>query len=139
RNEEHQWYQAANARCSKGLLIIEGRREQKRNPNYQPGSRDWRRNREFAEYTAASLKTEGKHTWQYGRFEMRARIDTRAGLWPAFWTLGAATSWPQSGEVDIMEFYNSTVLANVCMPAAATGYTCNWQSKTQSLSSLGSG
>src|SRR5437762_1699506 len=70
RNEEYQWYQAVNARCKKGLLILEGRRERTRNPNYAPDSKDWRRNREFAEYTAASVKTEGKHAWQYGRFEM---------------------------------------------------------------------
>ena len=38
-----------------------------------------------------------------------------------------------------MEYYNSKVLANVCMPSAATGYNCNWTSKTQSLSSLGAG
>lgn len=28
RNEELQWYQPENAWCEKGLLIIEGRREQ---------------------------------------------------------------------------------------------------------------
>src|SRR5258708_35554368 len=48
---------------------------------------------------------------------MRARIDTRLGSWPAFWTLGTAidrVGWPESGEVDIMEYYTGTVLANVC-------------------------
>jgi len=139
RNEELQWYQPDNARVQGGMLIIEGRKQQVANPSYMAGSTDWKRSRQFADYTSSSLTTSGKREFQYGRFEMRARIDTRTGSWPAFWTLGAATSWPQSGEVDIMEFYNSTVLANVCMPAAATGYTCNWQSKTQSLSSLGSG
>ena len=83
RNEELQWYQPQNARVEKGLLVIEGRRERKANPTYEPGSTDWRRSREFGEYTSASLLTRGLHTWQYGHFEMRARIDTRAGLWPA--------------------------------------------------------
>lgn len=50
----------------------------------------------------------------YGKFEMRARIDTRSGSWPAFWTLGATRGirWPACGEIDIMEFYTGTVLAN---------------------------
>ena len=43
RNDEAQWYQPENARCEGGMLIIEGRRERKRNQNYQPNSADWRR------------------------------------------------------------------------------------------------
>ena len=34
RNQEIQWYQAANATCAKGVLLIEGRRENFNNPNY---------------------------------------------------------------------------------------------------------
>ena len=49
----------------------------KANPRYDAGSPDWRRSREFAEYTSSSLMTRGQHSWQYGYFEMRARIDTR--------------------------------------------------------------
>ena len=79
RNEEDQWYQQDNARVEGGVLIIEGRREQKANPNYQAGSSDWKRNRQYAEYTSSSLNTSGLHSWQYGRFEMRGRIETRAG------------------------------------------------------------
>lgn len=71
RNNELQWYQPDNARCENGLLIIEGRREKKRNPRYDPNSKDWRRNRQFAEYTSSSLLTRGIHSWQYGRFVMR--------------------------------------------------------------------
>ena len=37
RNEEAQWYQQDNARVEGGVLIIEARREQKANPNYQAG------------------------------------------------------------------------------------------------------
>jgi beta-glucanase (GH16 family) len=88
RNEESQWYQPENARCEGGLLIIEARRERKPNPTFDPRSPDWKRSRDQAEYTSASLTTKGLHRWQYGCFEMRARIPTRIGLWPAFWTLG---------------------------------------------------
>lgn len=122
RNEELQWYQPDNARCEKGLLVIVGRRERVTNPRYQSGSRDWQRKRKKAEYTSSSLHTRGLHQWRYGRFEMRARIDTRAGLWPAFWTLGTARPWPHCGEIDIMEYYRGMLLAN-----AAWGDARRWK------------
>jgi len=114
RNREYQWYQPDNARCEDGLLVIEGRRQRVKNPNYDPNSRDWKRNRQYAEYTSASLRTRGRREWTYGRFEMRGRIKTEPGLWPAFWTLGTARGWPGCGEIDIMEYYRGLVLANAC-------------------------
>ena len=121
RNRELQWYQPDNARCENGLLIIEGRRERKRNPRYKPNRNNWRENRQYAEYTSASVTTKGLHNWMYGRFEMRGRIDTRAGLWPAFWTLGVKGRWPNNGEIDIMEYYRGMLLAN-----AAWGTEKRW-------------
>jgi beta-glucanase (GH16 family) len=94
------------------LLVIEARRERVANPNFDPRSDRWQRNREFAEYTSACLLTRGLHEWRFGRFEIRARIDARAGLWPAIWTLGSARRWPGCGEVDIMEYYRGDLLAN---------------------------
>ena len=114
RNQEHQWYQPENARCENGLLVIEGRRERVRNPDYNPNGSGWKQTRQFAEFTSACLLTKGLHKWIYGRFEMRGRIDTRNGLWPAFWTLGSARPWPGCGEIDIMEFYQGKLLANAC-------------------------
>lgn len=114
RNRELQWYQPENAFCKNGWLVIEGRREKKPNPNYRPQSRRWQRNREYAEYTSACLKTRGLHEWLYGRFEIRAKIDARCGLWPAIWTLGSARGWPGCGEIDIMEYYDDSLLANAC-------------------------
>jgi len=113
RNQELQWYQPQNVHVENGFLVIEARRERKANPSYDAGATDWRRSREFAEYTSASLMTRGLHSWQYGYFEMRGRIDTRAGLWPAWWTLGTSGRWPHNGEIDIMEYYRSMLLANV--------------------------
>lgn len=124
RNRELQWYQPENARCENGLLIIEARRERKQNPGYKPNSENWRENRKYSEYTSASLTTKGLHNWMYGRFEMRGRIDTRAGLWPAFWTLGTKGRWPSCGEIDIMEYYRGTLLAN-----AAWGSEKRWVPK----------
>lgn len=112
RNQEAQWYQPENAWVENGNLIIEGRRERVKNPNYQPGSNDWRRNREYAEYTAACVKTWKKQQWKYGRFEIRAKIQARPGLWPAIWTLGWTQPWPGCGEIDILEYYDHSILAN---------------------------
>jgi beta-glucanase (GH16 family) len=116
RNQELQWYQQDNANCKGGVLLIEGRREKVSNPRFAPGNQNWQASREFAEYTSASIQTRGFRQWQFGRFEIRARIDTVHGAWPAIWTLGIAKEWPSNGEIDIMEFYRikdvPTILAN---------------------------
>jgi beta-glucanase (GH16 family) len=135
RNEEDQWYQPDNATVQGGVLIIEARREQKANPNYQAGSSDWKRNRQYAEYTSSSLITSGLHSWQFGRFEMRGRIDTRTGMWPAWWTLGVSGEWPSNGEIDIMEFYRGNVLANVAC-GTSTRYHAKWDSVSKPISSF---
>jgi beta-glucanase (GH16 family) len=95
------------------MLIIEARREHKANPDYRPSGWGWK-NRQSIDYTSACLITRHKHEFTYGKFEMRARIDTRLGSWPAFWTLGISRGWPACGEIDIMEYYTGKVLANVC-------------------------
>jgi len=121
RNEELQWYQPDNARCEDGLLVIEARRQRKVNPNYDSESRRWNRSRKYCEYTSSSVTTRGLHSWQYGRFEMRGRIDTRAGLWPAFWMLGVNGRWPANGEIDIMEYYRGMLLANAAWASGRRG------------------
>lgn len=105
RNEELQWYQPDNAYCKNGVLTITGRKEQIKNANYDATSNNWQKNREYAGYTSSSMKTEGKKEFQYGRFEIRAKIPTAGGAWPAIWTLGKSMEWPSNGEIDIMEYY----------------------------------
>lgn len=116
RNRELQWYQPENANCSNGVLLILGRKEKVKNPGYANPSTRWQVEREYAEYTSASIQTRGKQEWLFGRFEIRARIDTAHGSWPAIWTLGISKPWPSNGEIDIMEFYRvqdiPTILAN---------------------------
>ncbi len=135
RNEELQWYQPQNARCENGQLVITANREAVPNPRYQPGATAWQRARPAATYTSASVTTRGRHSWLYGRFEMRARIDTRAGLWPAFWTLGVSGAWPACGEVDIMEYYREMLLANVAWSSARRG-TPTWHTVKTPLSTF---
>ncbi|WP_373060128.1 family 16 glycosylhydrolase [Zunongwangia sp. H14] len=117
RNEELQWYQKDNANIMKGFLTIEGRRERVKNNNYEAGSNNWKKHREFAEYTSSSINTRGKKEFQYGILEVRAKIDTAKGNWPAIWTLGITKPWPSNGEIDIMEYYmvnkEPHILANV--------------------------
>lgn len=107
RNQESQYYTKArkeNARVEDGMLIIEAIKEKFPNPAYNPGSRA--RRPEFAEYTSASLITLGKASWRYGRVEVRAKLPTGRGTWPAIWMLGTnmrQVGWPTCGEIDIME------------------------------------
>jgi len=76
-------------------------------------------------YTSARLKTLGKFTQTYGRFEARMKIPFGQGLWPAFWMLGDdidRVDWPTCGEIDIMENIGkepSTIYGSIHGP----GYT----------------
>lgn len=92
-NGEMEYYtnRPENARLENGMLVIEARQE-KIEGNY---------------YTSARMKTQGLKTFQYGRIEARMKVPAGAGLWPAFWMLGAGfngSNWPDCGEIDIMEY-----------------------------------
>lgn len=118
RNQEAQWYQAANAWQQDGCLIIEARREHRNNPTYDPASRHWGKKREFIDYTSACLTTAGKKNFLYGRLEVCARIPTASGSWPAIWTLGSGAEWPSCGEIDIMEYYRIGGIPHILANAA---------------------
>ncbi len=140
RNQELQWYQSDNANCSDGRLLIEARRERIKNPNYNPQRQDWR-SVEYAEYSSSSIQTRGFHQFQFGRFEIRAKIDTTKGSWPAIWTLGTSGGWPGGGEIDIMEFYRSSyreekeipiILANIAW-LGSQGRGAKWNTGKKSV------
>lgn len=105
RNREKQYYtkeRGENARIEKGMLVIESRKEKYKN----------------AEYTSASIRTRRKAEWLYGRVEVRAKLPTGRGMWPAIWMLGnnPGHRWPACGEIDIMEnvgFDPETIHANI--------------------------
>ncbi|TLV01082.1 glycoside hydrolase family 16 protein [Dyadobacter luticola] len=59
-------------------------------------------------YSSARLVTKGKGDFLYGKFEIRAKLPTGLGTWPAIWMLFSENNygnhgWPDNGEIDIME------------------------------------
>jgi beta-glucanase (GH16 family) len=107
-NDEKQYYYAErpeNCRVENGMLIIEARKD----------------GFEGHTYTSARLVSQGKGDWTYGRFEIRAKLPAGRGTWPAIWMMPTEStygngSWPDNGEIDIMEHvgYNmGTVHASI--------------------------
>lgn len=104
-------------------------------------------------YTSARLITKGKGDWLYGRFEIKAKLPTGIGTWPAIWMLPTDWeygNWPASGEIDIMEnvgYDPDTIIgsahtqsynhvqgtqknAKICVPTSYTGfhvYSLEWE------------
>ncbi len=59
-----------------------------------------------SKYTSTRLLSKGKFDFTYGTVEVRAKLPTGVGTWPAIWMLGSnidSTPWPGCGEIDIME------------------------------------
>jgi beta-glucanase (GH16 family) len=53
------------------------------------------------EYISGILTTQSIFSQKYGYFEIRAKIPTGKGVWPAFWLLADDGGWPP--EIDVME------------------------------------
>ncbi|MCX2739992.1 glycoside hydrolase family 16 protein [Pontibacter anaerobius] len=91
-NNELQYYtdKSSNASVADGVLTITAHKQKK-------GDK---------EYTSARLVSKNKGDFLYGRFEVKAKLPTGRGTWPAIWMLPtdwAYGEWPKSGEIDIME------------------------------------
>jgi beta-glucanase (GH16 family) len=96
-NGELEYYTSRrqNIRQENGNLVIEAIKEEFKGPDGV-----------LRDYTSARLKTAGRFSQRYGRFEARIQIPSGQGVWPAFWMLGddvSRTGWPGCGEIDIME------------------------------------
>jgi beta-glucanase (GH16 family) len=90
-NNELQYYRRENASIVDGKLVITAKKE-------AFGGRD---------YTSARLTTRYKGDWRYARIVVSAKMPSGRGMWPAIWmmpTLGVYGTWPNSGEIDIMEY-----------------------------------
>lgn len=92
-NNELQAYtaRAANVEVRDGRLLMRALKE-----------RDGER-----EYTSVRMTTWERQSWQYGYFEIRAKLPSGRGSWPAFWFLAddirRGVRWPLCGEIDMME------------------------------------
>lgn len=61
-------------------------------------------------YTSTRLLSKSKFEFKYGRIEVKAKMPTGVGTWPAVWMLGSnigAVGWPACGEIDIVEHRGS--------------------------------
>jgi beta-glucanase (GH16 family) len=92
-NNELQYYtdRSTNLLVSGGVLQITARKERIQSN----------------QYTSGRIRSLNKGEWTYGRMEARMKMPVGQGIWPAFWMLPTDEvygGWPQSGEIDIMEY-----------------------------------
>ena len=90
-NSESQFYTSSNLEVSNGTLKIHAKKE------YTYGY--------F--YSSGRIHTGDSYSFQYGKMEVRAKLPSNKGTWPAIWLLGesflSGTPWPDCGEIDLME------------------------------------
>lgn len=92
------------------------------------------------QFTSARLNS--KFAFKYGRVEIRAKLPSGVGTWPAIWTLGknidengaywdnqgfGTTGWPACGEIDIMEHWghNQNQVQSATHTPSSSGATVN--------------
>ncbi len=97
------------------------------------------------QYTSARLNS--KFAFTYGRVEVRAKLPTGVGTWPAIWMLGknitetgaywqiqgyGTTGWPACGEIDIMEHWghNQNYVQSAMHTPSSFGGTVNHGGQT---------
>ena len=93
------------------------------------------------DYTSARLNS--KFAFTYGRVDIRAKLPTGVGTWPALWMLGknitedgaywetqgyGTVPWPQCGEIDIMEHWgdNQDFVSSAIHTPSSFGGTVNY-------------
>src|SRR5262245_32625712 len=54
------------------------------------------------DFVSGRIDTRDKFDFAYGTVAARMKLESGAGLWPAFWALGNGR-WPDTGEIDVME------------------------------------
>lgn len=141
-NGEQQHYtdRIENAYVSNGTLKIVAKKERYEDQNVTKN------------YTSARLNS--KYAFQYGTVEVRAKLPSGVGTWPAIWTLGkninengaywqtqgfGTTPWPASGEIDIMEHWgrNENFVQSAIHTPSSSGGTVNVGGQTVATATSG--
>jgi len=96
-NNELQMYtdRQRNVRVENGFLVLEARKEK---TDIAGTVRD---------FSSARIRSKNRGDWMYGRFDIRAKLPSGQGIWPAIWMLPTDDKygdWASCGEIDIMEF-----------------------------------
>lgn len=147
RNNEDQYYNGdKNCYIKDGVLVIEGRHvlnEQIKNPKYDPFNKAWpSKIGKYLTWTSGSMQTKGPwdggYSWNFGIYEVRAKVPQYVGSWPAIWSTGKSHEWPYGGEIDIMEYYGHCIHANVCW-GDGKRWAGHWNSATVHDNVLGAG
>lgn len=76
-----------------------------------------------AAYQTGCIETKHKFSFQYGRIEVRAKVPSAQGSWPAIWLMPEKSlngGWPKSGEIDVMEHLNHD---SIFYQTVHSGYT----------------
>ena len=133
RNHEDQVYTKDNATIADGYLVIEARKEQVANPDYQRYSSDWNKKNRYGQYSSASIILKDPYRYHYGIYEVCAKIPVGTGYWPAIWGCGDSYEWPYNGELDIMEYYGDAIHANLAW-GTNTRWSAAWSSKAPKMS-----
>ncbi len=63
------------------------------------------------DFISGRIHTRDKFHFTYGKAEARLKITEGKGFWPAWWMLGNG-DWPQTGEIDIMEYVGQNEWTN---------------------------
>jgi beta-glucanase (GH16 family) len=95
-NEEKQYYVPEAISFSGGTLNLTATRNPILGKNSVTGAS------EVFDYRSGMIAGHDKRAFTYGYMEMRAKLPTGQGLWPAFWMLPSSKQWPP--EIDVMEF-----------------------------------
>jgi beta-glucanase (GH16 family) len=86
-NNERQAYRAEQVTVAGGNMVITA-------TNQPTGGKQYRSGRVHSDYVQ-----------RHGRWEVRAKLPTSKGMWPAIWLLPDTDqyNWPSQGEIDILE------------------------------------
>lgn len=94
-------------------------------------------NYEGSNYTSTRMLTQGKYDFTYGKLEVKAKLPSGGGTWPAIWMLGSNIStvgWPACGEIDVMEHAGNRQdeVSSALHTPSSSGATVNTGSQTVS-------